>query len=133
MVDSMGVCHSHHYPSFWLAERALPSKRVISLISLFNLRSHQDVGSAKTVNEKMEANVEPRKAGSESISICQKPRKPKRGSRFRDSFLSEVMAFRNPSRMHHILIYVLRNNGVDTVNAGFEAGIAQGRCLIERV
>lgn len=84
------------------------------------------MGSAKTVNERMEASVEPREAGSESISICQKPRKPKRGSGFRDSFLSEMMAFRDPSRMHHILIYVLRNGGVDTVNAGFEAGITQG-------
>ena len=93
MVDSIGVCHSDRYPSFWFAERALPSKRVIPLISLFNLRSHQDVGSAKTVNEKMEANAEPRKTWSESISICQ----------------------------------------VDTVNAGFEAGIAQRRCLVERV
>ena len=84
------------------------------------------MGSAKTVNERMEANAEPRKAWSESTSICQKLREPKRGSRFRDSFLSEVMAFRDPSRMHHILIYVLRNGGVDTVNAGFEAGITQG-------
>lgn len=133
MVDSMGVCHSRRCPSVWLAEGALPSKRVISLISLFNLKSDQDVGSAKTVNEKMEADAEPRKAGSESISICQKLRKPKRGSRFRDSFHSEMMAFRDPSRMHHILIHVLRNNGVDTVNAEFEAGITQGRCSVERV
>ncbi len=71
MVDSMGVCHSHRYPSFWLAEIASPSERVVSLISLFNLKSDQDVGSAKAVNEKMEANAEPRKARSESISICQ--------------------------------------------------------------
>ncbi|MEE9340279.1 MAG: hypothetical protein V3V21_01285, partial [Thermoplasmata archaeon] len=78
--------------SFWLAERASPSKHAISLISLFNLRSYQDVGSAKAVNEKMEANTGPRKARSKSISICQ----------------------------------------VDTVNAGFEAGIT-GRCSVERV